>query len=81
MRWRTKPASKPGDLRERIRFALWPTAMDSGETIWLERYVVEQECMSGGYGGLGWYTRARYPLTGCVRDVDLRLPDKRRGGA
>lgn len=39
MRWRT-PAD--GDMRDVVRFAWLPVRLDSGQTVWLERYLSRQ---------------------------------------
>lgn len=52
MKWRTP---KAGDARDRIRFALLPIALTSGETVWFERYCVREELQRWpGDIGLRW---------------------------
>jgi len=44
MRWKTKKISpKRGDIKYAIKFALLPTKMEDGVTIWLEKYIAKYE--------------------------------------
>lgn len=50
MRWKTKikPAPQLGDLRYKLRYALWPVRLRAGFTIWLEFYYEEYEYCAFG---------------------------------
>lgn len=43
MRWKTAPKTEHGDTRTAQYFALWPTELSDGNTVWLEWYSVDEE--------------------------------------
>mgnify|MGYP000861225753 CR=1 FL=1 len=52
MRWKTPQGIQHGDRRTVWYFALFPTKLDDGYTVWLERYWAEevwQVCEYDGY--------------------------------
>lgn len=38
MKWKTKPDPKLGDIYRQINFAILPTELENGFTVWLEFY-------------------------------------------
>lgn len=64
MKWLTP---KAGDMREVIRFAWLPVALDTGRTVWLESYLSRewrQDIRSGMSDEvrLVWVVGARLPI-------------------
>jgi len=56
MKWKTPKGLKTGDKRQVQYFALFPTCLSDGYTVWLERYWAEEsweECEYDGLSG-GW---------------------------
>lgn len=48
MRWKTKSKNRTGDTRVVARFALLPTQLNDGHTVWLESYwAVDTWCAYG----------------------------------
>ena len=43
MRWKTPPKTEHGDTRTQQYFALLPTELSDGNTVWLEWYSVDEE--------------------------------------
>lgn len=45
MKWKTIKFHTPvnGDVKKTVEFALFPTKLDDGYTVWLERYNVIQQ--------------------------------------
>jgi hypothetical protein len=63
VRWPTKPKPRYGDRRTRVRFALLPVRCDGGMTVWLERYVVDEEHMDGdAWDPPHWRCVRRFPM-------------------
>lgn len=64
MRWKTAkpPPPKGGDTRSRKVFAWRPTKV--GEyTVWLERYIIEEQYFQPAGGNPGWWSeKGRYTL-------------------
>ena len=51
MRWKTPQGLKTGDKRQVQYFALFPTKLSDGYTVWFERYWAEEtweECAHDG---------------------------------
>lgn len=58
MRWKTDNGLKNGERRKSKYFALFPTALSDGYTVWLEWYWAEEEwevVHNDGYS-TGWRT-------------------------
>jgi len=51
MHWRTPIEEKPGNTRSVKPFALFPTRLGDGYTVWLERYWAEEEWYECAYDG------------------------------
>ena len=52
MKWKTPKGLKVGDKRQVQYFALFPTKLNDGYTVWFERYWAEEiweECAHDGY--------------------------------
>lgn len=60
MRWKSQAhiANEMGKKRTVTRFALFPVLLDTGEYLWLERYLAYQEWSAFGYG-VDWVTVCR----------------------
>lgn len=43
MEWRTPDRAKPGQHRERLKFAWWPIKCEDGKTRWLENVRILEE--------------------------------------
>ena len=65
MRWFPRPRPQHGDIRKGPRFAWWPTLLEDGSKVWLERYW-RVEVFEGNFdlGGAYSYWRGirRHPL-------------------
>lgn len=66
MKWKTADKIKSGDINYHQYFALWPTELSDGYTVWLERYwakeVWDDGTTSTGFGH--WkivYTSVQHP--------------------
>jgi hypothetical protein len=56
MRW-FNPKYDLGDERVIKRFALWPTRLSDGHTVWLENYEVIQKYAGGPHAGFYWFVK------------------------
>mgnify|MGYP003564266940 CR=1 FL=1 len=60
MKWKTPKGLKTGDKRQVQYFALLPTELGDGYTVWLERFWAEETYDECKYDGLsGVWTRTR----------------------
>jgi hypothetical protein len=58
MRWKTDKGLKHGDTRKTKCFALFPTALGDGYTVWFETYCAEEQWYVGwdDQFGTNWRT-------------------------
>lgn len=65
MRWKTAEKIKSGDVNYHRYFALWPTELSDGYTVWLESYwakeVWHEDTYDGFYGWKTVYTSIAHP--------------------
>jgi len=59
MRWKSWVGPKAGDVRVVIYFAIWPTKLDNGFTIWLESYWSEEQWNTDADGYMGYWKSIR----------------------
>ena len=61
MKWKPKPLEvENGEIRVVKRFALFPTILDDGHKIWLERYLERQQFYTSKYNEGWWLPKERY---------------------
>lgn len=69
MRWVSKPPPKDHDRRIVCKFAMIPTRMvDSGFTIWFQRYFLCQDRLQSDDYGVGFWCDK-----GCVEDKSIAI--------
>ena len=59
MRWKSWVGPTAGNKRTVKYFAIWPTKLDDGFTVWLESYWAQEEWRNDPHGHAGYWKSIR----------------------